>query len=45
MKPGLNISDSLLQSARPFALTAAGRAFLPHAEAMLDELEAFRKSR
>lgn len=26
------------RSARPFALTAAGRAFLPHAEAMLDEL-------
>jgi len=26
------------RSARPFALTAAGRAFLPHAETMLDEL-------
>ncbi|MBZ4023512.1 hypothetical protein CKO11_13705 [Rhodobacter sp. TJ_12] len=26
------------RSARPFGLTAAGRAFLPHAEAMLDEL-------
>ncbi|MGD9919803.1 MAG: LysR family transcriptional regulator [Paenirhodobacter sp.] len=26
------------RSARPFALTAAGRAFLPHAEAVLDEL-------
>lgn len=26
------------RSARPFALTAAGRAFLPHAEGMLDEL-------
>ncbi|RBP87138.1 DNA-binding transcriptional LysR family regulator [Rhodobacter sp. 140A] len=26
------------RSARPFALTPAGRAFLPHAEAMLDEL-------
>ncbi|MFD2174285.1 LysR family transcriptional regulator [Rhodobacter lacus] len=26
------------RTARPFALTAAGRAFLPHAEAMLDEL-------
>jgi len=26
------------RSARPFALTQAGRAFLPHAEAMLDEL-------
>ncbi|WP_031323721.1 LysR family transcriptional regulator [Rhodobacter capsulatus] len=26
------------RTARPFGLTAAGRAFLPHAEAMLDEL-------